>query len=145
MKSLILIDLACIYIYIYNIFNTLSAGKGCLVAPGVPVPPWAADESRVSHVLSHVVWWKFIYVCMCVFLCVCVRVCAYTNICIHKLFIYIYIYIYICLCVPVWVNISMPICAYMLIGWLVGFCDISIFVGYLMPNPFYTNNQSHFK
>ena len=36
--------------------------------PGVAVPPWAtetvlspwlaADEDRVSHVLSHVVWWK---------------------------------------------------------------------------------------
>ena len=41
---------------------TLSGGKSCLVAPGVPVPPWAteivispwlaADEVRVSHVLS---------------------------------------------------------------------------------------------
>ena len=39
-----------------------------VVAPGVAVPPWAtetvlspwlaADEARVSHVLSHVVWWK---------------------------------------------------------------------------------------
>ena len=51
------------------IFDTLSGGKSCLVAPGVAVPPWAtetvlsprlaADEDRVSHVLSHVVWWKF--------------------------------------------------------------------------------------
>ena len=33
--------------------------------------PWlAADEGRVSHVLSHVVWWKK---CVCVWLCVCVR------------------------------------------------------------------------
>ena len=48
--------------------NTLSGGKSCSVAPGVAVPPWAtetvlspwmaADEARVSHVLSHVVWWK---------------------------------------------------------------------------------------
>ena len=40
----------------------------CSVAPGVAVPPWAtetvlspwlaADEARVSHVPSHVVWWK---------------------------------------------------------------------------------------
>ncbi len=39
-----------------------------MVAPGVAVPPWAtetvlspwlaADEARISHVLSHVVWWK---------------------------------------------------------------------------------------
>ena len=39
-----------------------------MVAPGVAIPPWAtetvlslwlaADEDRVSHVLSHVVWWK---------------------------------------------------------------------------------------
>ena len=39
-----------------------------LLAPGVAVLPWAtetvlspwlaADEARVSHVLSHVVWWK---------------------------------------------------------------------------------------
>ena len=30
-------------------------------------------------------------------------------------------------------------------GWLVGFYGITIFEGYLMPNPFYTNNQFHFK
>ena len=58
-----------IYIYIYIfLLNTLSGGKSCSVAPGVAVPPWttetvlspwlAADEARVSHVLSHVVWWK---------------------------------------------------------------------------------------
>ena len=56
-----------VYIYIYIILlNTLSGGKGCLVAPGVPVSPWATetvlsplvDEGRLSHVLSHVVWWK---------------------------------------------------------------------------------------
>ena len=55
------------YRYIF-LLNTLSGGKSCLVAPGVAVPPWAtetvlspwlaADEVRVSHVLSHVVWWK---------------------------------------------------------------------------------------
>ena len=38
------------------------------VVPGVAVPPWAtetvlspclvADEDRVLHVLSHIVWWK---------------------------------------------------------------------------------------
>ena len=43
--------------------------KRCLVVPGVAVPPWAtetvlsawlaADEDMVSHVLSHIVWWKF--------------------------------------------------------------------------------------
>ena len=49
-----------IYIYIY-------------IAPGVTVPPWAtetvlspwlaADEARISHVISHVVWWKkYIYI-----------------------------------------------------------------------------------
>ena len=47
-----------IYIYIYTYILLLKA-----------VPPWAtetvlspwlaADEDRVSHVLSHVVWWKF--------------------------------------------------------------------------------------
>ena len=57
----------CIHRYIF-LLNTLSGGKSCLVAPGVAVPPWAtetvlspwlaADEARVSHVLSHVVWWK---------------------------------------------------------------------------------------
>ena len=32
------------------------------------------------------------------------------------------------------------------ICWLVGFYGISIFVGYLMPNPFFfTNNQFYFK
>ena len=60
----------CVYIYIYIfLLNTLSGGKSCSVAPGVAVPPWAtetvlspwlaADEARVSHVLSHVVWWKY--------------------------------------------------------------------------------------
>ena len=58
----------CIHRYIYIFLNTLSGGKSCSVAPGVAVPPWAtetvlspwlgADEARVSHVLSHVVWWK---------------------------------------------------------------------------------------
>ena len=57
-----------IYIYIYSILNTLSGGKSCLVAPGVAVSSWttetvlslwlAADDGRVSHVLSHVVWGK---------------------------------------------------------------------------------------
>ena len=61
----------CIYRYIF-LLNTLSGGKSCLVAPGVAVPPWAtetvlsprlaADEDKVSHVLSHVVWWKYIYI-----------------------------------------------------------------------------------
>ena len=61
------IELIYIYIYIF-LLNTLSGGKSCLVAPGVAIPPWAtetvlspwlaADEGRVSHVLSHVVWWK---------------------------------------------------------------------------------------
>ena len=32
-----------------------------------------------------------------------------------------------------------------LIGWLVGFYGILTFVGYLMPNPFYMNNQFYFK
>ena len=61
-----------IHRYIF-ILNTLSGGKSCSVAPGVAVPPWAtetvlspwlaADEARVSHVLSHVVWWKkYIYI-----------------------------------------------------------------------------------
>ena len=50
------------------LLNTLSGGKSCSVAPGVAVPPWAtetvlspwlaADEARVSHVLSHVLWWE---------------------------------------------------------------------------------------
>ena len=29
--------------------------------------------------------------------------------------------------------------------WVVEFYGISTFVGYLMPNPFYTNNQFYFK
>ena len=59
---------SCVYIG-FVFLNTLSGGKSCSVAPGVAVPPWAtetvlspwlaADEARVSHVLSHVVWWKF--------------------------------------------------------------------------------------
>ena len=59
---------SCVYIDIYIFLNTLSGGKSCSVAPGVAVLPWAtetvlspwlaADEARVSHVLSHVVWWK---------------------------------------------------------------------------------------
>ena len=61
----------CIYRYII-LLNTLSGGKSCLVAPGVAAPPsatetalspWlAADEDRVSHVLSHVVWLIYIYI-----------------------------------------------------------------------------------
>ena len=53
---------------LYN--NSLSSGKSCLVVLGVAVSPWAtetvlspwlvADEDRVSHVLSHVVWWKLL-------------------------------------------------------------------------------------
>ena len=31
------------------------------------------------------------------------------------------------------------------VGWLAVFHDISTFVGYLMPNQFYTNNQFYFK
>ena len=31
------------------------------------------------------------------------------------------------------------------VGWLVGFYGISIFVGYLTPNPFYVNNQFYLK
>ena len=59
-----------IYKYIF-LLNTLCSVKSCLVAPGVAEPPWAtetvlspwltADEDRVSHVLSHVVWWIYIY------------------------------------------------------------------------------------
>ena len=64
-----LVDLA--YIHIYISLNTLSGGKSCMVAPGVVVPTWAtetvlspwltADEVRVLHVLSHVVWWKIYF------------------------------------------------------------------------------------
>ena len=35
-----------------------------------------------------------------------------------------------------------------MMGWLVGWLDlygISTFVGHLMPNPFYTNNQFYFR
>ena len=64
MQSLLLVNLVCVYIYIYIfLLNTLSSGKSCLVAPGAAVLPWAtetvlspwlaADEGRVSHVLSH--------------------------------------------------------------------------------------------
>ena len=29
----------------------------------IVLSPWlAADEDRVSHMLSHVVWWKYIYI-----------------------------------------------------------------------------------
>ena len=31
------------------------------------------------------------------------------------------------------------------VGWLFGFYGISTFVGYLMPNPFYTNKQFYFR
>ena len=33
----------------------------------------------------------------------------------------------------------------LLLGMLVGFYGISTFVGYLMPDHFYTNNQFYFK
>ena len=69
---------SCVYIdfiLFYFFLNTLSGGKSCSVAPGVAVPPWAtetvlspwlvADEARVTHVLSHVVWWKYIYIYIC--------------------------------------------------------------------------------
>ena len=32
-----------------------------------------------------------------------------------------------------------------LVGWLFRFYSISTFIGYLMPNPFYSNNQFYFK
>ena len=32
-----------------------------------------------------------------------------------------------------------------LVDWLFGFYGISTFIGYLMPNPFYTNKQFSFK
>ena len=52
-----------------SLHGVVSNALDCdIVAPGVAVPPWAtetvlspwlaADEARVSHVLSHVVWWK---------------------------------------------------------------------------------------
>ena len=34
---------------------------------------------------------------------------------------------------------------YVCLVWLLGFYDISTFVGYLMPNRFLTNNQFYFK
>ena len=43
----------------------------------------------------------------------------------------IYIYIYICVCVCVCVCVSFD--------WLVGFYGITTLVGYLMPNPVYSN------
>ena len=68
-----------IYIYTLNpgrIFfwseknqSIFSWRRFCLVAPRVAVPLWAtetvlspwlvADEDRVSHVLSNIVWWKY--------------------------------------------------------------------------------------
>ena len=52
-----------------SLHGVVSNALDCdIVAPEVAVPPWAtetvlspwlaADEARVSHVLSHVVWWK---------------------------------------------------------------------------------------
>ena len=59
---------SCVYIDFFFFLNTLSGGKSCSVVPGVAVPPWAtetvlspwlaADEARVSHVLTYVVWKK---------------------------------------------------------------------------------------
>ena len=37
-----------------------------------------------------------------------------------------------------------PVPELWLVGWLVGFYGISTFVGYLTPNPFYSNNQFYF-
>ena len=100
----------CIYIYIYiYILNTLSGGKSFLVAPGVAVPPWAtetvlspwlaADEGRVSHVLSHVVW-LYIYIYNFSFLLVLRgKKKEYFN-------IYIYIYIYICIYIYIYLPTS---------------------------------------
>ena len=57
-----------VYIDIFFFLIPFSGGKSCVVAPGVAVLPLAtetvlspwlvADEGRVSHVLSRVVWWK---------------------------------------------------------------------------------------
>ena len=80
--------------------------KNCSVAPGVAVPLWAtetmlslwlaADEARVSHVLTHVVWWKkkYIYMCVCVYIymCVCVYIYIYIYVCVVCVCVYIYIY-----------------------------------------------------
>ena len=56
-----------IYIYIYIfLLNTLSGGKICLVVPWatktVLSPRLVADVGRVSHMLSHVAWWKKKYI-----------------------------------------------------------------------------------
>ena len=65
---------ACIFFFF--LLNTLSRDKSCLVAPGLPIPPWAtetvlspclaADDGRVSHVLSHVcmmeIWLFFLFI-----------------------------------------------------------------------------------
>ena len=49
------------------------------------------------------------------------------------------------LCLSVCLSVSvLSISLFWLVGWL-GFYGISTFVGYLMPNPFYTNNQFYFK
>ena len=49
-------DLAYIYIYIYDSLNTLSGGKNCLVAPGVAVLPWAT-ETVLSPLDGG--WWGY--------------------------------------------------------------------------------------
>ena len=65
------IEFPLVYIYIY-IYIYISRQYCHLIALGVAVLPWAtetvlspwlaADEDRVSHVLSHVVWWIYIYI-----------------------------------------------------------------------------------
>ena len=50
----------------------------------------------------------------------------FNEICINKEMLAKYIYICVCVCV------------YNMVGWLAVFYDISIIVGYLMPNSIYT-------
>ena len=43
------------------------------------------------------------------------------------------------------INLNLDVNVIQMVGRLFGFYGISTFVGYLMPNPFYTNNQFYFK
>ena len=58
-KKIFLIELICIQLN-SGVFNMYSVQKDLTPwATETVLSPWlAADEARVSHMLSHVVWWK---------------------------------------------------------------------------------------
>ena len=85
-------------------------------------------------------WWKF----------VCFKVFISSNIYSWCTVIFRYSFVLYSLVLFILYGLGLEIfpyrpTAFRKVGWLFGSYDISTFVGHLTPNPFYTNNQFHFK